>query len=118
MNKKDFKECQAEDKKRILGYTKTYHIIFIVMTQHFAWHRWKCVKNMRKAAIYQEIFQAGNKLARFPLMWYLCRKNFIGNKLGFKMEGYSFNRKGLYILPQRFHGYPREVKNWRALLAT
>lgn len=87
MNRNELKECLAEDRKRILGNTQAYHVFFIVATRHSAWLRWKYVKNMRNAAFYQERFQAGNKLSGFPMMWYLRRKNLIGNKLGFEIGG-------------------------------
>lgn len=87
MDRSELKECLAEDRKRILGNTQAYHIFFIVVTRHAAWLRWKYVKHMRKAAFYQERFQGGSRLAGIPMMWYLLRKNLIGNKLGFEIGG-------------------------------
>lgn len=117
MNRNELKECLAEDRKRILGNTQAYHVFFIVATRHSAWLRWKYVKNMRNAAFYQERFQAGNKLSGFPMMWYLRRKNLIGNKLGFEIGGgYSLNRKRIRHIPQRACGYSRKIKNRRELL--
>ena len=117
MDRSELKECLVEDRKRILGNTQAYHIFFIVVTRHAAWLRWKYVKHMRKAAFYQERFQGGSRLAGIPMMWYLLRKNLIGNKLGFEIGGgYCDHRKGLCNLSQRSCGHSWKIKNRRILL--
>ena len=87
MDKKELKECLWEDYTKMIGNRNAYHIFFIKLTQHGSWLRWKCIKNMRKAAFYQERFQSGDKVAGIPMMWHLRRKNIIGNKLGFEIGG-------------------------------
>ena len=87
MEKKELQEYLWEDYTKMIGNRRVYHIIFILVTQHGSWLRWKYVKNMRKAAFYQERFQKGNKFSGIPMMWYLRRKNIIGNKLGFEIGG-------------------------------
>lgn len=87
MDKAELNTFLAEDRSRTLGNTKPYHVFFIVVTRHAAWLRWKYIKNMRKAAFYQEGFRSGNKLSGIPMMWYLRRKNIIGNKIGFEIGG-------------------------------
>ena len=87
MEKKELQEYLWEDYTKMIGNRKVYHIIFILVTQHGSWLRWRYVKNMRKAAFYQERFQKGNKFSGIPMMWYLRRKNIIGNKLGFEIGG-------------------------------
>lgn len=87
MTRRELSECLVEDRKRTLGNTRLYHIIFIALTQHAAWVRWKYVKFMRKAAFYESKFLDGRHLYGFPMIWYMLRKNLIGNKLGFEMGG-------------------------------
>lgn len=87
MTRRELSECLVEDRKRTLGNTRLYHIIFIALTQHAAWVRWKYVKFMRKAAFCESKFLDGQHLYGFPMIWYMLRKNLIGNKLGFEMGG-------------------------------
>lgn len=92
MTRRELSECLVEDRKRTLGNTRLYHIIFIALTQHAAWVRWKYVKFMRKAAFYESKFLDGRHLYGFPMIWYMLRKNLIGNKLGFEMGGGGYKQ--------------------------
>lgn len=71
MTRRELSECLVEDRKRTLGNTRLYHIIFIALTQHAAWVRWKYVKFMRKAAFYESKFLDGRHLYGFPMIWYV-----------------------------------------------
>ena len=79
------KEYLQEDRKRMLGNTKIYHIIYILLTQNPAWIRWIFIKNMRLAGYHEQRFLDGSKLSFFPMIWYSRRRNIIGNKLGFEI---------------------------------
>ena len=118
MEKKELQEYLWEDYTKMIGNRKVYHIIFILVTQHGSWLRWRYVKNMRKAAFYQERFQKGNKFSGIPMMWYLRRKNIIGNKLGFEIGGgYGDHRKRAFDLPQWAGCYTRKIENRGLLFA-
>ena len=89
MTRRELKECLSEDRKRTLGNTGLYHIIFIIITKNPAWVRWKYVKLIRRATFYEDRFLEGKRLYGFQMIWYMLRKNLIGNKLGYEMGGTS-----------------------------
>lgn len=87
MNNQELKACLSADRRRMLGNTKKYHILYIAATQNPAWLRWKFVKNMRKEAYYQDEFLSGHKLSVFPMLWFSRISHRYGNKLGFELGG-------------------------------
>lgn len=77
MNKQKLKECLKYEKKLILGNLAIKHILKVKVTQHSSWLRWKFVKYMRQSNYHNGIIK----------LIYEYKKNRIGNKLGYEING-------------------------------
>ena len=98
--KKYLKECLKIEKKNNIGNVSRRHIFYVWITRQPCWLRWKFVKYLRYCSYYFEKAKH-NFLYYIPFIFYLRKKNKLGNKLGFEMSGRNIS-PGLTL----FHNGP------------
>lgn len=96
MNRKELKQCLQYEKCCTYGDFSVKHRIFLWLTDHGARERYKYIKCMRKAAYCEEAFRKGRIIFTIPMLFWLWRRNTIGNKLGFEIYGGNIE-KGLTL---------------------
>lgn len=87
MNRKELKEILQKDKWSNIGNRKMYHMLFIIVTRHASWLRWKYIKYMRLSCYYEEKFRNKNKVYGIPMLFYMLKMNMLGYKLNFEIGG-------------------------------
>lgn len=75
------------EREHNLGSTSPLHVAKVVLTRDPAWLRWRFVKFMRLQQY------SGGALS----LYYVFRKNLLGNKLGFEMASDNIG-EGLYLI--------------------
>lgn len=113
MNKKELKKCIKYEKKLNIGNLSFFNIMYLKITGHHSYLRWRYIRQMRYSCYYFDLYKNKSKVFFLNFMFHAWRRNKLGLKLNFEIGGANI-QEGLCIChngPIVIHGKSLIGKN-------